>query len=146
MAPVIRVNRPIGHDRVEIAGANAAATGQRNGVIAPELRGGLFKINRFHARVKLYVGRAQFLGHKAIDFKRVAGIGAVDGYQGIKRYAVTLKRPNPGHHLIKGRFAATRDAVAVMKFPWAINRQTHQKMMFFEKFSPFIVQQNTICL
>ena len=130
-APVFRVNRPVGNNGVEVAGTRAAATGERDGVILPELRRGLFEINRFDAGIKLYIGRTQFAGDEAVHFQRKAGVGPVYCYQRVKWDAVTLQGLNARHHFVKCRFAATGHAIAVMQFSWAINRESHQKLMFF---------------
>ena len=101
--------------------------------------------NSLHDRRKLYVPTID-LFEKIVEFERIIGIKIVHHGHCIKFHAMFFEQINAFHNLHKSGLTTFVAAIFVVKLLRAIDRNTHQKIVFFEKFAPGIVKQCSVGL
>ena len=85
---------------------------------------------------ELHVLRSEFISEIAIDLKAVVFVSSVHCAQDIGvDFGVTKVFPSTNHHRVSS-MPATVEAVGVMEFFRAINRDTDKEIVFLEKTGP----------
>ena len=83
---------------------------------------------------------------KIVKLERIVGIKIVHHGHCIKFHAMFFEQMNAFHNLHKSGLTTFVATILVVKLLRAIDRNTHQKIVFFEKFAPGIVEQSSVGL
>jgi hypothetical protein len=92
------------------------------------------------------VGGADLIFEEAIDVEGFAAVEAGDAGQGVEWHAEAMQEFGGVEDFLEGGMAALGDAVVIMDFARAIDAQSDQETVFFEKGAPFLVEQGAIGL
>ena len=86
------------------------------------------------------------IAKKRIDGAAVFLVGGVDGADYVEFDSVVAQVPPALHNLVKGTLFSTVEPVRVVELAWSIDTQTNQKVVFFEKSAPVIIEEDAVSL
>src|SRR5690348_3734135 len=94
---------------------------------------------------ELHVTAADFF-QEAVNLKRLPRIMAVHYGERVEFDAMLFQHVEASDDAVEGRLAAFVYAVAIMQLARTIDGEADEKVVLREKFAPFVVEQNTVCL
>ena len=87
-----------------------------------------------------------YLLKKIVELKRMTGIAVVHNRHGVPFHPMPVEKFHAAHHIVERSAAIRCQAVAVVKFARAIDRQPHKPAVVFEKTAPLVGKHGAVGL
>ena len=95
---------------------------------------------------ELDVLRAEVVAQEAVDLQSVVLVRVVHGGQHVPAHPVRLEPVQPGDDAVERRLAALVDAVGVVEFARAVDRDADQEVLCGEELRPLVVDEGAVGL
>src|SRR5690606_7050022 len=85
-------------------------------------------------------------GEEAVDFFWMVCIEVVEKAENVEFHFVLAEKLYPCHHPAESRSALLVYPVAVVQLFWAVETDSHEKVLFVKKFTPLVIQERAVSL
>ena len=95
------------------------------------------RCNPFYDRSELDIA-GTYLFKEIIEFKGIVGVEVVHYRHRVPFHPMFFQQVDALHHFYKGRFAKFVLAVFIVELLWTVDGYTHQPVVLFKEFAPFV--------